>query len=469
MGVGGRLKEITISIDGFHNCEFAFFTNIFHFRSLLPGTSAAAAAAEHQSQPWRVTRRHYNNKRAIAAGQEEASHRGPSTLTPRGDIGPSRVVLNATLQLNADDNSEEQIIRIRDKEEAGTAAQVGQAAMSSSSSSSSSRSTLLDNEHQAMSGSDNGPATVNLHGSDTIVNISSQVGVISGTTTTTTTTTTSLPLTSKSSPSLVKSPSTSPSSPRHPQKGVKGAGGEPHHHLSSFHSQSHWDGPDEEGDDDDQDEEEDEEAAVAIKADVTTTVSNAHKNGVAARDNDTEGDQQQQQKKKKQQPANSVINANYTDGNGAQAAPSLGRQVPSVVEKVVPHHPHDNVMNIERAIGENGEQMIIIAGEEDDDEVVNVHKNHFVEEASLMASQHKSDPTDDDSQADGGGGVVDEPIALPLRPIIRDPFDEMDDEAHHGEMTIVYAELRSEVTINCEVDMDIALNTWFHDGQVSEG
>lgn len=241
--------------------------------------------------------------------------------------------------------------------------------------------------------------------------------------------------------------------------------------MSSFHSQSHWDGPDEEGDDDDQDEEEDEEAAVAIKADVTTTVSNAHKNGVAARDNDTEGDQQQQQKKKQQQqqPANSVINANYTDGNGAQAAQSPGRQVPSVVEKVVPHRPHDNVMNIERAIGENGEQMIIIAGEEDDDEVVNVHKNHFVEEASLMASQHKSDPTDDDSQADGGGGVVDEPIALPLRPIIRDPFDEMDDEAHHGEMTIVYAELRSEVTINCEVDMDIALNTWFHDGQVSEG
>lgn len=335
-------------------------------------------------------------------------------MSPRGDSGPSRVVLNATLQLNADDNSEEQIIRIRDK---------GAREASSSS------STLLDNEHQ-VSGS---PATVNLHGSDTIVNISSQVGVISGTRTTTT-----------SRPSVKSVAPASMQSAGQPGEEQKRKGTGHHHHSSS----SPWEDTDEEGDED-QDEDDDEEE-VAVKGNATT-VSKAHKNVIASRGSDND----EHQDKQKKSPANGVINANYTDGNGS------GRKVPSEVEKVGPQEHHGSVMNIERAIGENGEQMIIIAGEEDDEEVVNVHKNHFVEEASLMASQHKSDPADD------SGGVVDEPIALPLRPIIRDPFDEMDDEAHHGEMTIVYAELRSEVTINCEVDMDIALNTWFHDGQVS--
>lgn len=346
-------------------------------------------------------------------------------MSPKGDSGPSRVVLNATLQLNADDNSEEQIIRIRDK---------GAREASSSSS-----STLLDNEHQ-VSGSSKGPATLNLHGSDTIVNISTQVGVISGTRTTTTL----RPLTSASVKRVAPAPMQSASQPGEDEQKRKGAG---HRHHSSS---SPWEDTDEEGDED-QDEDDEEEVAVKGNATTTATVSKAHKNVIASRGSDNDDHQDEQ----KESPANGVINANYTDGNGA------GRKVPSEVEKVVPHEHHGSVMNIERAIGENGEQMIIIAGEEDDEEVVNVHKNHFVEEASLMASQHKSDPADD------SGGVVDEPIALPLRPIIRDPFDEMDDEAHHGEMTIVYAELRSEVTINCEVDMDIALNTWFHDGQVS--
>lgn len=359
------------------------------------------------------------------------SNSGPTSVSLRGDNGPHQVVLNATLQLNAAaavDNREEQIIRIRDKD----------ALVEQTSSSSSRSSTLLDNKHQVrgggVGGDDKGPAKVNLHESDTIVNISSQVGVISGTDRPTGSSSPPPPLVTRTTKAAAATSSSRSSTDR---KSVKEGDEQKHHHLSLSH-----DTDSEDGDEDDEDEEEEEEA---IKS-KTTTESN-DKNTIISADNVT--------------PDKKVITANYNRGGATQSSPR-GTLVPSEVDLVVPQQHHGNAaLNIERAVGENGEQLIIIAGEDDEDEVVNVHKNHFVDEASLMASQHKSDPADDEPV------VMEEPIALPLRPIIRDPFDEMDDEAHQGETTIVYAELRSEVTINCEVDMDIALNTWFHDGQVS--
>lgn len=147
---------------------------------------------------------------------------------------------------------------------------------------------------------------------------------------------------------------------------------------------------------------------------------------------------------------------------------------------------HDDVVNIESAIGDDGEQIIIIEGEEDED-IVNVHKDHFVDSSSLMASQHKMDTTPPVGAAadrtsssssnerrssssrtgqESSEMQADQPIALPLRPIIRSPYDDVDEDGHQGEMSIVYAEQHSDVQINCEVDMDIATSTWFHDGQV---
>lgn len=60
--------------------------------------------------------------------------------------------------------------------------------------------------------------------------------------------------------------------------------------------------------------------------------------------------------------------------------------------------------------------------------------------------------------------VVDEPYALPLRPIVRGPFD--GDEQNLDEVSIVYVEPRSEVKLNCEVDLDIQSSVWLKDGQV---
>lgn len=337
-------------------------------------------------------------------------------------------MLNATLQLNADDNSGEQIIRIRDKESRAAAAAAAEGRVQSTSSRGG--STLLDTEHQhQVSGGDGGPAKVNLHEKDTRVNISSQVGISTGQAqvaqAAAPTTTTAATPTMRTSSDLVdtRTSSTTPATKTTSARTVV----EHHSHRHVPHEDSSSSSHDYE---DDEDEEGDDEEVIKVG---TTTVPS--KLVITAQ---PEGDKKR---------ANSVINGNYTDSS------ALGVQSEVVV--------HDNGMNIERAIGENGEQMIIIAGEDDDDEVVNVHKNRLLDEASMMASQHKSDSTEEPDD------VVEEPIALPLRPIIRDPFDEMDDEAQHGEMSIVYAELHSEVQINCEVDMDIAHNTWFHDGQVS--
>lgn len=60
--------------------------------------------------------------------------------------------------------------------------------------------------------------------------------------------------------------------------------------------------------------------------------------------------------------------------------------------------------------------------------------------------------------------VVDEPYALPLRPIVRGPFD--GDEQTLDEISIIYVEPRSQVKLNCEVDLDIQSSVWLKDGQI---
>lgn len=59
--------------------------------------------------------------------------------------------------------------------------------------------------------------------------------------------------------------------------------------------------------------------------------------------------------------------------------------------------------------------------------------------------------------------IAEEPKALPLRPIIRGP----DEDLHQGEVTIVYVEQHSSVKLNCEVDLDISSSIWFKDEHVS--
>lgn len=59
--------------------------------------------------------------------------------------------------------------------------------------------------------------------------------------------------------------------------------------------------------------------------------------------------------------------------------------------------------------------------------------------------------------------LSDEPRVLPLRPIIRGPYD----DEHQGEMSVVYAEPHTEVRLNCDVDLDVATTVWMKDGQVS--
>lgn len=59
------------------------------------------------------------------------------------------------------------------------------------------------------------------------------------------------------------------------------------------------------------------------------------------------------------------------------------------------------------------------------------------------------------------------PKALPLRPIIRGPYDEnSDDDEHAPDTSTVYTEQHTEAKLNCEVDLDIAATVWMHNGQV---
>lgn len=60
--------------------------------------------------------------------------------------------------------------------------------------------------------------------------------------------------------------------------------------------------------------------------------------------------------------------------------------------------------------------------------------------------------------------VVDEPYALPLRPIVRGPFEA--DEQNLDEVSVIYVEPHSKIKLNCEVDLDVQSSVWLKDGQV---
>lgn len=62
--------------------------------------------------------------------------------------------------------------------------------------------------------------------------------------------------------------------------------------------------------------------------------------------------------------------------------------------------------------------------------------------------------------------AVDAPKLLPLRPIIRGPYDDDDVAVRRGEMSVVYAEPHTEVLLNCDVDLDVVRTLWLKDGQV---
>lgn len=75
------------------------------------------------------------------------------------------------------------------------------------------------------------------------------------------------------------------------------------------------------------------------------------------------------------------------------------------------------------------------------------------------ANQHKTPRHIDIDEDDG---VIEEPRALPLRPIIRAPYE--DDPS--TEVQILYAEQRAPIKLSCEVDLDIVSSSWMKDGQV---
>lgn len=70
------------------------------------------------------------------------------------------------------------------------------------------------------------------------------------------------------------------------------------------------------------------------------------------------------------------------------------------------------------------------------------------------------------------------PKLLPLRPIIRGPYNDNDSDDDHidgvvngnngsgPETAIVYTEQHTEVKLNCDVDLDVSAVVWMHNGQV---
>ncbi|XP_053677151.1 uncharacterized protein LOC128727278 [Anopheles nili] len=56
-----------------------------------------------------------------------------------------------------------------------------------------------------------------------------------------------------------------------------------------------------------------------------------------------------------------------------------------------------------------------------------------------------------------------EPLVLPLRPIVRDPAEE---QLADGNVVLVYADQHETVRLNCEVDADITTGVWLKDGQI---
>ncbi|KRF79583.1 uncharacterized protein tei isoform X2 [Drosophila virilis] len=66
-------------------------------------------------------------------------------------------------------------------------------------------------------------------------------------------------------------------------------------------------------------------------------------------------------------------------------------------------------------------------------------------------SRDVADLMDDDGPLEG-------PRALPLRPVLPNPYED-------EEMSVVYAEQHSEIRLMCEVDLDISSSIWYKNGQ----
>lgn len=111
-----------------------------------------------------------------------------------------------------------------------------------------------------------------------------------------------------------------------------------------------------------------------------------------------------------------------------------------------------NDFDFSNAKNTNSNEQIIIISEGEDDVVGDVTVN--------LNSDSRSDSDNDDLM------MGDEPRVLPLRPIIRGPYEDGDDD-HQGEVSVVYAEPHTEVKLNCDVDLDIMRTVWMKDGQVS--
>uniref|UniRef100_A0A182M2F0 Ig-like domain-containing protein n=1 Tax=Anopheles culicifacies TaxID=139723 RepID=A0A182M2F0_9DIPT len=62
-----------------------------------------------------------------------------------------------------------------------------------------------------------------------------------------------------------------------------------------------------------------------------------------------------------------------------------------------------------------------------------------------------------------GMDVPEGPLALPLRPIVRDPAD---GQTVDENVVVVYADQHETVRLNCEVDADITTGVWLKDGQI---
>lgn len=107
----------------------------------------------------------------------------------------------------------------------------------------------------------------------------------------------------------------------------------------------------------------------------------------------------------------------------------------------------DALNAIENQNSNSNEQIIILSDTEE-----------FDSNGDSSAIDNSSDLKEVDSFM-----LSDEPRVLPLRPIIRGPYD----DEHQGEMSVVYAEPHTEVRLNCEVDLDVATTVWMKDGQVS--
>ncbi|KAL5289173.1 hypothetical protein ACFFRR_009389 [Megaselia abdita] len=86
-------------------------------------------------------------------------------------------------------------------------------------------------------------------------------------------------------------------------------------------------------------------------------------------------------------------------------------------------------------------------------------KKHYKVEPSVIIDG-KSEEFDSGRRIDEDY-PSDEPRALPLRPIIRGPNEEENDE----EISVVYAEQHAEIKLMCEVDLDISSSIWSKNGQ----